>query len=562
MKNERAKELIDYFTSFQDDVGSIELPSEFTYPFYYEPHELSIFAAQEVQKYLAKHGTSFTQYGLGKKEKEGYGKMFGVLVVQDAKNQLGYLAAYSGEIFERGTHNIFVPPIYDKFDPNGYFLKECEFLNELNAHIERVEKSLPFVQLSTQIENLNKEKKEKLERQRILNLENKKQRKKERMNCSNDSESLILLEKHKQESLNDKFLIKEYNVYLTEKCKEVETELFLIQEEIENYKLQRKEKSVELQNWLFDQYNFLNARGDLKNVQDIFKEFDIEVPPSGAGDCAAPKLLHYAFRNNLKPVAMAEFWWGKSPSTKVRRQGYFYPACRGKCEPILHHMLKGLQVAPNPILQESGQDVHIEKIYEDEHLVVINKPTEFLSVPGKHKYDSVYARIHAAYPKATGPLIVHRLDMSTSGLMLLAKSKFVHQELQKQFIDRSIRKSYVALLDGRIEKDSGTIKLPLRVDLDNRPFQQVCYEHGKPAITEWEVIERTQNQTMVRFFPITGRTHQLRVHAAHHKGLNCPIVGDDLYGKKGGRLCLHAEKITFDHPVRDERVTFYTKELF
>jgi len=362
--------------------------------------------------------------------------------------------------------------------------------------------------------------------------------------------------KHNQESINDKFFIKEYAAYLESKTENLTTQFDQLQKEIESYKSIRKAKSIALQDWLFAQYVFLDANGKRKEVRKIFQEWNIEIPPSGAGDCAAPKLLQYAYQHGYAPIALAEFWWGPSPSSKVRRHGDYYPACRSKCEPILGHMLQGLKVAPNPMLTNPAEGKELEVIYEDESIVVINKPSEFLSVPGKRIKDSVAARMKSRYPDATGPLIVHRLDMSTSGIMLIAKTKEVHQHLQSQFIKRDVEKTYVALLDGEILEESGVIDLPLRVDLDNRPYQLVCNEHGKSASTKWEVITKEGGKTLIRFYPITGRTHQLRVHAAHQSGLSTPIVGDDLYGKKGDRLCLHAEMIEFVHPNSGEEVCF------
>ncbi|MND52220.1 Ribosomal large subunit pseudouridine synthase A [compost metagenome] len=259
---------------------------------------------------------------------------------------------------------------------------------------------------------------------------------------------------------------------------------------------------------------------------------------------------------------MAEFWWGQSPKSEIRIHGQFYPACRGKCEPILAHMLEGVEMDENPMLTNPAEGRDVEIVYEDEALVVVNKPAEFLSVPGKNVQDSVYERMRLKYPNATGPLIVHRLDMSTSGIMLVAKTKESHKVLQEQFIKRTIKKRYIALLDGVVESEEGFIDLPLRVDLDNRPHQLVCYEYGKPACTKWEVVERKNNKTKIHFYPITGRTHQLRVHAAHPMGLNSPIVGDDLYGNKGERLHLHAEWIEFKHPTSKEIMTIQVEAEF
>jgi tRNA pseudouridine32 synthase/23S rRNA pseudouridine746 synthase len=250
---------------------------------------------------------------------------------------------------------------------------------------------------------------------------------------------------------------------------------------------------------------------------------------------------------------MAEFWWGMSPDSEVRLHKQFYPACRGKCEPILQHMLNGIQVEDNPMLKQAEVS-DLEIVFEDEWLLLVNKPTDFLSVPGKELKDSVLERIRLNYPSATGPLLVHRLDMSTSGLLLVAKTEDVYKNLQSQFIQRKVKKTYIALLDGIVNEIEGTINLPLRVDLEDRPKQVVCYEHGKNAITQYKVLEIKDNKTRIEFYPITGRTHQLRVHAAHYLGLNSPIVGDDLYGTKAQRLHLHAAQIEFTHPLSKEKL--------
>ena len=222
-------------------------------------------------------------------------------------------------------------------------------------------------------------------------------------------------------------------------------------------------------------------------------------------------------------------------------------------------MLEGMSVSPNPMLENPAEGKKFEIVYEDAAIIVINKPAEFLSVPGKNISDSVYTRVKAIYPEAQGPLIVHRLDMSTSGLMVLAKTKSAHQFIQQQFINKIVQKRYTALLNGVPKLKEGEINLPLRVDLDNRPMQLVCYEHGKTAITKWKIIEIKNNKTRVHFYPITGRTHQLRMHAAHQMGLNCPIVGDDLYGEASNRLHLHAGYLQFIHPVKKTKIEF-TKE--
>ncbi len=538
---------------------------QFTYPFYYEPHVLAIRASEELQQYLKLHHQNLNQYGLGKANEPSYGKMYGVLVVKDREGEIGYLSAYSGEIYERSAHTRFVPPLHDKFAANSYFFKNCEPLNELNRKIESIEKDEEYLRLKEEVDEVSRVNAQKIKDQKARNNERRRirraeRRKKER--TSNHKGLAALLSKHNQESLNDKFLYREYKIYLQQAADQKKEELRPIEEQLEKYKIERKAKSNVLQNWLFEQYDFLNATGEKANVLKIFNQLDIDLPPSGAGDCAMPKLLQYAYKNNLYPLCMAEFWWGRSPSSQVRKQGTYYPSCRSKCEPILGHMLKGLNVAPNPMLTNPAAGKEIEIIYEDEFMLAVNKPFEFLSVPGKNINDSVYSRMKLRYPEATGPLIVHRLDMSTSGIMLIAKTKDAHKNLQQQFIKRSVSKSYVALLDGRVKEERGSIDLPLRVDLDHRPCQLVDHEHGKQAITKYEVIESRGEQTLIRFFPVTGRTHQLRVHAAHPLGLNAPILGDDLYGKKKDRLWLHAFSISLKHPSTDKQMRFRVPHQF
>lgn len=541
------------------------MPDQFTFPFYYEPHPLAILASRELQAYLSEHDHNLNQYGLGKANEPSYGKMYGVLVVKDNDGAIGYLSAYSGEIYERSEHTRFVPPLHDKFAPDSYFFQNCEPLNELNKKIEAIEQDKEYRRIKEIVEDLSKENELKIKKQKARNNERRRIRRaqrREKLDKLTEVELDALLSQHNQESLNDKFMYREYKLYLAEALEREAKEVKVWEGQLEKLKDARREGSNKLQNWLFEQYDFLNANGEIENVLDIFRKNDIDVPPSGAGDCAMPKLLQYAYLNKLYPLCMAEFWWGRSPSSQVRKQGEYYPSCRSKCEPILGHMLKGLEVAPNPMLINPAIGKEIEIIYEDEDMLAINKPFEFLSVPGKNIKDSVYSRLKLKYPDATGPLIVHRLDMSTSGIMLIAKTKEAHKNLQQQFIKRSINKSYVALLDGRVEEDRGSIELPLRVDLDHRPCQLVDHEHGKQAITKWEVIERRGDKTLIRFFPVTGRTHQLRVHAAHPSGLNAPILGDDLYGKKKDRLWLHAFSISIKHPSTDKQMKFRVSHKF
>jgi tRNA pseudouridine32 synthase/23S rRNA pseudouridine746 synthase len=547
------------FQSFKTNISGISLPEKFTFPFYYEPHELSIIAANELQGYLEKQTDFEHNFGL-KEKQEGLviGKMFGVLVCQNLDGEIGYLWAFSGKLAGENHHSYFVPTIFDMLQKDGFFRKEEEVLNAINRQIEILEDSEELQNKTIQLELTKKEAATDIQSQKDKIKRLKMERDEKRNSFENLSSpeieqlELELSEESKKESI----LLKKMTKYWNFQLEKAQNEVNLLLNEINQLKEERKQKSGALQQKLFAEYSFLNQFGERKSIGKIFNNN----PPAGAGECAAPKLLHYAFKHNLKPIAMAEFWWGQSPKSEIRKHKQFYPACKSKCEPILlSHMLKGIAMESNPFQENPAKGKDIEIVYEDEVLAIINKPAEFLSVPGKMISDSVYQRVKALYPKATGPLIVHRLDMSTSGLMLIAKNEETYVKLQSQFIKRTIKKRYVALLEGILETNEGFIDLPLRVDLDDRPRQLVCYEHGKSAQTKWIKIETKNNQTLVYFYPITGRTHQLRVHASHGLGLNSPIVGDDLYGKKSNRLHLHAEQITFIHPISKEEMTF-TKE--
>ena len=325
--------------------------------------------------------------------------------------------------------------------------------------------------------------------------------------------------------------------------------------------LTSKQMSQELQTWLFHQYQLLNARGEVKDLVDIWQQYysrpklrqKYPLPPGGTGDCCAPKLLQYAFQHALRPICMAEFWWGKTTKEELRQHLNYYPACRGKCIPILTWMLQGLDVDPNP--ETLGfEHMEIPTIYENDDIVVVNKPSGILSVPGRVEDYSVETVMHQRYP---GSIVAHRLDMGTSGLLLVAKHPDAYHPLQQQFIRHEIKKKYIALLE-HAGQGTGIISLPLRPDPMNRPRQVVDMEHGKRAVTRYEFID----DHLVALWPETGRTHQLRIHCAHPDGLNNPIVGDELYGSKGQRLCLHAAEIWFRHPISGEEMHFETTPDF
>ncbi len=553
------------YTSFQASIDAYTLPKRFTFPFYYQPHPLCLLATKELQEHLKTQTEWQHNFGLGDDPENIIGKMLGVLVVQNEQNDIGYLAAFSGKLADQNHLKKFVPPVFDLLQEDGFFLLEQAEINTLTAQLETLEKNPDInkykVILKTEIEASVKQIKD----QRKHKIEGRKNRKEQRQVAEKNLEShqcLQLKAQLSKESIYAKKQLKELITYWDNQIQQAQKPLDLLTAQISELKQHRKKRSATLQKKIFQQYQFLNIKGDQKSLHHIFIETSQHTPPSGAGECAAPKLLQYAFQWNMKPLAMAEFWWGASPKSEIRKHKNFYPACHGKCQPILKQMLKGMAVDENPLLLNPAKEKVIQTLYEDDVLLVINKPNELLSVPGKSIEDSVYQRIKQDYPQATGPLIVHRLDMSTSGLMLIALTKEAHKHLQKQFIKRTIKKRYIALLDGLIKEDKGLIDLPLRVDLDDRPRQLVCYKYGKSAKTHWQVIERKDMQTRVYFYPVTGRTHQLRVHSAHVNGLNTPIVGDDLYGIKAHRLHLHADYLEFQHPISGEQIHFQSSAEF
>ncbi len=544
--------------SFSTDLSGIKTPENFTFPFYYQPHQLAKIAAKQLQDYLEKQQDFKHNFVFFDDKTNAIGKMFGVLVVKDNHNNFGFLAAFSGKLADETCPDYFVPPVFNLRSKNSFYRKGEIEIEQLSEDLASLESNIDYLKLKKKVNKLTKAIEEDLAFQRKkmkVAKKDRKLRKKEGSNTLSKKEFALLLQKLEQESFNDQFFYKELVTYYDDKIAKDKKQLIHLEEKIAFLKSERKRISANLQQTLFEKFQFLNQQKESKALIEIFNNPEIK-PPAGAGECAAPKLLQFAFLNDLKPICMAEFWWGISPNSAIRKHKNYYPACQSRCKPILNHMLKGIKMDENLLLQQAAENLELEIIFEDDAIIVVNKPAEFLSVPGKELTDSVYSRIKEKYPNATGPLIVHRLDMSTSGILVLTKTKEANKILQSQFINRTVRKRYVALLDGDINKEKGTIKLPLRVDLDDRPKQLVCFEHGKNAETYYEVIERKNNKTSIYFYPITGRTHQLRVHAAHKNGLNSPIIGDDLYGKKQNRLHLHAEFICFLHPSTREKMSF------
>ena len=548
-----------HFQHFKENTSGIEVPYKFTFPFYYEPHPLTLVATKELQEYLEKQTDFKHEFGLKDTElKNAIGKMFGVLVVKKTDNSLGYLAAFSGKLADKSLPDKFVPPIFNMRTEGSFYIQGEKKIEKFGAEIQLLKKDENYLSLKKSLKKLSKKIEEDLAAQRkkmkTSKLSRRLQKKEARANL--DAANFNILNKKLiQESYNDQFYYKELQEYYSYKIEESKTLLADFENKIIGLMALRKKTSAILQNTLFEKYQFLNQQKETKGILDIFNNPSSR-PPAGAGDCSAPKLLQYAFQHELTPVAMAEFWWGISPNSEVRKHKNFYPSCQSRCKPILNHMLKGIEMDENLIHKTLSKNQELKIVFEDDDLIIVNKPPEFLSVPGKEIKDSVYTRIKQKYPEATGPLIVHRLDMSTSGIIVLTKTKEANKILQAQFIKRTVKKRYVALLSGKLSKKQGVIKLPLRLDLDDRPRQLVDFINGKEAETNWNVISQNDTHTRVHFYPITGRTHQLRVHAAHKEGLNTPIKGDDLYGNKQDRLYLHAEFIEFTHPTSRNKISF------
>ena len=626
-----------HFHPLQTDIAR---PEQFNDPFDYEPHPLSILAVEEVQRYIMEHPEI--------KEDADQGKMFGVLVVAPlrgysrsvecgVRSEIGFLAAYSGLLAGRNDWEWFVPPVFDAQDPKGFFKVHEREITQMNHKVELLEKELndfyhqsDYLKMLRTTENLLSEHEKKMKTAKVLRDMKRLQR-----NISPEENAELIRESQFMKA--EMRRIKKRCEELEKPWKEKEQSLT---DRIEQLKKQRKEASDDLQRWLFSQYKMRNAQGETKDLIEIFNDYNGELPPAGAGDCCAPKLLQYAFENNLQPLCMAEFWWGASPKMEIRHHLNYYPACRGKCLPILGWMLgsvfsrsvecgtfgaarakdAGIDLAESrqkstklmwsenstEIQSSIPENSHTQNIshstlhnpqstirilFEDSHLLVLNKPAGILSVPGKTGEESVESMMRDYLRDEVNPIIVHRLDMDTSGLMVIAKTKWTYTELQKQFLEHQVEKTYVALLEHMPEGKplKGTISLPLRPDIYDRPRQLVDWENGKEAVTEYcimrsvecgvwsensteilsSVPENSHNQSIshstlhtpqstIRIIlrPHTGRTHQLRIHCAHQEGLGVPIVGDALYGHRADRLYLHAETLSFIHPKTGERLTF------
>jgi len=562
-------------------------------PLDYEPHPLCIQACREVQEMLARREDW--------QEEIARGKMFGVLIVENVKTDTdvpkwGYLAAYSGQIGGRSDWEDFVPAVFDYLQPDGYFKTHEAEISRINQSISHLEKDERMKEARALIRQLQEERKRTIAayQEKMKEAKAKRDSRREAGNLSEAEEAEMI-----RESQFMKAELRRLKKSLSEKTA-LETEFEDYQENILRLKQLRKQLSDALQQWLFSQFRMLNQEGESKDLLEIFRDEALKeypqaaiatsriaalkmVPPAGSGECCEPKLLQYAYQHGYKPLQMAMFWWGESPKEEIRHHLQFYPACNGKCKPILHWMLPpsvfespasaengiGGQKGPFPKQVEMLYE-QVETLYEDCELTVIHKPAGLLSVPGKDAAQpSVYALMRRKYPEATGPLIVHRLDMATSGLMIIAKTEFAYHRLQKEFLNHRVQKKYIAIISekdilGRDIPEKGIISLPLLPDYLNRPRQMVNHEQGKEAITEYEILERIDGSHLrIALYPKTGRTHQLRVHCAHQEGLNAPILGDPLYGnEKAARLHLHAEEITFEHPLTSKKITIKRKADF
>ena len=565
----------------------IDIPERMNNPLDYEPHPLCIAACKELQAYLAERKDW--------REEIDKGKMFGVLIVEKNDKEIGYLAAYSGQIGGRSDWKGFVPAVFDYLQPDGYFKTHEAKITELNQRIAHLINNPEIKETERILNKLHKVQEHKLNLHKMQITEAKAKRDARRQEASLHPDTKGLTPEEEQAMIKESQFLKAE----LRRFKKLISQKTPLEEMYDNYqkglqeiKQLRKSDSDKLQKWLFSQFKMLNDKGESKDLLEIFKEFNQMVPPAGSGECCEPKLLQYAFEHGLKPIQMAMFWWGESPKEEIRHHLHFYPACNGKCKPILHWML------PADVFEQASADAYIynkvEILYEDQELAVIHKPEGMLSVPGKDaQQPSIYSWARKQFPETTGPLIVHRLDMATSGLMVIAKTEFAYHRLQEQFTSHQVQKRYVAIvcckdkdMAQRIKDATKMISLPLMPDYLDRPRQIVNHEQGKEAITEYEVLGSEERRVKseefnsaanhevqssnlkvqcirLALYPKTGRTHQLRVHCAHREGLDAPILGDPLYGNvKTDRLYLHAEAITFKHPLTGKEIHIERKADF
>lgn len=528
---------------------SVSMPSKgFADPFDDVPHPLCVVAADELRRYIE------TDPAMAHNPEEG--KMLGVLVVESTTGEAAYLAAYSGLLDGRNDHPFFVPPVFDAQQPDGHFKTEERRISDINHAIERLTGDPHRLQLMQRLSDLQKEAEAWTGNHKRMMAEAKARRDNRRKEATTEAET----EAMRNESRFMKAELKRQQRAFDLRHHVLQAELQTLDDDIRKLKKQRAERSEALQHWLFSRYVMCNGRGERADLHFIFSRHGGKTPPAGAGDCCAPKLLQYALLHGWRPVALAEFWMGRSPKGELRRHGNFYRPCRGKCKPILDFMLQGLDVRSSS--PRHPFDLAPVIVYEDDAIVVVRKPSGLPSVPGTEGLPSVERWLDRHCLTDDGIRMVHRLDMDTSGLLVAAKNRETQRLLQALFERREVEKTYVALVEGTVSADKGTICLPLRPDPFDRPRQCVDPVDGKEAVTDYEVMERDDTTTRLHLKPHTGRTHQLRVHCAHPDGLNAPVKGDTLYGTPDQRLCLHACRLAFVHPLNGRHMTFADKAPF
>ena len=546
----------------------IQPPHQFTFPFCYEPHPLCRLAAAEVEHHIVESGVWQGETSCG--------KMFGVLVVREerrvkseesdgSEGALGFIAAYSGLLAGRNDWAYFVPPVFDAQQPDGHFKVTERSISDINKEIDGIRRSADYQSAKKREEELRQSADEQITamKQRIASAKAERDRRRSDAQAGllqiSEAEAAAMT----RESQTLKADLRRLKQRLDMELSAAHALTFQYDERIAALRQRRRSMSDELQRWLFMQYRMLNARGEERNLIDIFSTTTHGIPPAGAGDCCAPKLLQYAYSHGLQPVCMAEFWWGESPRQEIRHHLSYYPACRSKCLPILTHMLQGLDVEPNPLTATASEELKI--VYEDDAICVVDKPAGMLSVPGKDNVESVESIMRQRWHQYdSNPIMVHRLDRDTSGLMVVARTLEAYHSLQQQFARRLAAKRYEAVLDGVPTTQEGTISLPLMPDITDRPRQCVDMQHGKPSVTTYRVVSTRGNRTLVWLYPHTGRTHQLRVHCAHPLGLATPILGDPLYGRgtAAPRMYLNAAELEITHPVTGRRMQWKSKSAF
>ncbi|NOI92347.1 RluA family pseudouridine synthase [Vibrio splendidus] len=539
----------------------LSLPTRFTFPYYYTPHPMCELAMLQLQQSLLDCGVNETSQG----------NLYAVLLIQDPTTQeLGYLSAFSGlqldSSLDSQLNNInFVPPAFDSEHFQSQNSANLARQSQLADDIEKLKQSHNLDELTSSLNELKNDASKAVEAFQIAIAANKTERTvlREKANqeeaLGNLDSAADLLKQLGNQSSQEKRDLKALRIEWKQKIAERQLQVDAIESELKSRKQEYQAISGELEAQRLFHYRFINQARESKNLLELLDGKDAL---ESSGDCCLPKLLNFAFEHGFKPLALSEFWWGLPPTAVIRQHANLYPVCQSKSFEILDHQLSDIELEDNPLIVNPAVGKSFDIVYEDDEIVVVNKPEEFLSVPGKFIEDSVYTRIKARYPHATGPLIIHRLDMSTSGLLILALTAGSNKNIQKQFIDRTIEKRYTALLDGEIDGKSGDISLPLRGDITDRPRQLVCHEHGRNAETHWEAVSTNNGKTKVHLYPKTGRTHQLRVHCAHPSGLGVPIRGDDLYGYKRERLHLHAGYLKLIHPTTGEWIEFEVPSEF